>query len=83
AIISAFLPAFILSGFIFEISAMPQPIQWLTYLFPVRYLVTCLQTLFLTGNVWPLLGFCVLCMAAIGMIFLTLAVVMSKKRLDA
>ena len=83
AIMSAFLPAFMLSGFIFEISAMPQPIQWLTHLLAVRYMVTSLQTLFLTGNVWPLLGFCVLCMAAIGAVFLILAAAMSRKRLDA
>lgn len=82
AIISAFLPALMLSGFIFEISAMPQPIQWLTYLFPARYLVTSLQTLFLTGTVWPLLAFCMLCMAVIGAVFLVLTATMTRKRLD-
>ena len=37
SIIITFLPAFILSGFIFSISAMPEPIQWITHLIPARY----------------------------------------------
>jgi drug efflux transport system permease protein len=55
AIIVSYLPAVILSGFLFEISSMPLPIRLLTYLIPARYFVTCLQTLFLAGNVWKLL----------------------------
>lgn len=51
ALTSAFLPAFMLSGFIFEISSMPVPIQFLTHLFPARYFVTCLQSFFLVGDV--------------------------------
>lgn len=48
ALIAAFLPAFELSGFIFEISSMPAWIRAMTYFLPARYYVTCLQTLF-----WP------------------------------
>jgi ABC-2 type transport system permease protein len=55
AIIVGFLPAYILSGFLFEISSMPLWIQWLTYLLPAKYFVQSLQSLFLVGNVWPLL----------------------------
>jgi ABC-2 type transport system permease protein len=51
AIISAFLPAFELSGFIFEIDSMPAPVRLLTYLLPARYFVSSLQTLFLAGDV--------------------------------
>ncbi|NOY62882.1 MAG: ABC transporter permease, partial [Gammaproteobacteria bacterium] len=53
AIIATFLPAFILSGFLFDIHSMPQVIQWLTHLIPARYFVAILQTLFLAGDVWP------------------------------
>jgi ABC-2 type transport system permease protein len=53
AILISFLPAFMLSGFIFEISAMPQVIQWITHIVPARYFVAILQTLFLAGDVWP------------------------------
>jgi ABC-2 type transport system permease protein len=51
ALISGFLPAFELSGFIFEIGSMPAPIQWLTRILPARYFVSSLQTIFLAGNV--------------------------------
>lgn len=82
AIIIGFLPAYILSGFLFEISSMPTWIQVLTYLLPARYFVQSLQALFLVGNVWPLLlenmG-CMLLMSAILFFFISRKVV---KRLD-
>lgn len=55
ALITGFLPAFLLSGFVFEIASMPLPIRLLTHIVPARYLVTNLQTLFLVGDVWGLL----------------------------
>ncbi len=54
ALITGFLPSFLLSGFIFEISSMPLPLQWLTRIIPARYLVTSLQSIFLAGDVWAL-----------------------------
>jgi ABC-2 type transport system permease protein len=51
ALIAGFLPAFLLSGYIFEIDSMPTPVRLLTYLLPPRYFVSCLQTLFLAGDV--------------------------------
>ena len=54
ALVSAFLPAFILSGFIFEIASMPWLIRMLTRIIPARYFVTNLQTLFLAGDIWAL-----------------------------
>jgi ABC-2 type transport system permease protein len=53
AILVTFLPAFFLSGFIFDIGSMPVPIQVITHLVAARYFVAILQTLFLAGNVWP------------------------------
>jgi ABC-2 type transport system permease protein len=53
AILVTFLPAFILSGFIFDIGSMPGPIQVITHVVPARYFVAILQTLFLAGDVWP------------------------------
>jgi ABC-2 type transport system permease protein len=51
AIISGFLPAFELSGFIFEIDSMPAAVRLLTRMLPARYFVSSLQTLFLAGDV--------------------------------
>jgi ABC-2 type transport system permease protein len=47
--ITSFLPAFLLSGFIFDIRNMPVIIQVVTYLFPARYFVTILKGIFLRG----------------------------------
>lgn len=59
--ITSFLPAFLLSGFVFAIANMPKPIQVATYLVPARYFVTILKGIFLKGNgAWilaPQLGF--------------------------
>jgi ABC-2 type transport system permease protein len=55
ALIAGFLPAFLLSGLIFETGSMPWPIRYLTYAFPPRYFVTDLQTIFLAGDVWSVI----------------------------
>lgn len=55
SIIVTFLPAFILSGFIFQISSMPVAVQWITHIIPARYYVAMVQTLFLAGDIWPII----------------------------
>ena len=47
--LTSFLPAFLLSGFVFAIENMPVPVQVVTYLFPTRYFVTMLKGIFLRG----------------------------------
>jgi ABC-2 type transport system permease protein len=49
AMLTSFLPAFLLSGFVFAIENMPVPVQGVTYLFPTRYFVTMLKGIFLRG----------------------------------
>jgi ABC-2 type transport system permease protein len=82
SITSAFLPAFMLSGFIFEIASMPEPIQWLTYILPARYFVSSLQTIFLVGNVWSLISQNVLAMVIIGAFIFIATARRTVKRLD-
>lgn len=52
-----FMPAVLLSGFMFPIANMPVPVQWLTYLNPMRYAMLILRDIFLKGvgmNIlWP------------------------------
>jgi ABC-2 type transport system permease protein len=55
ALNAAFLPAVILSGFIYEIRSMPVVIRAITHLLPARYFVTAMQTLFQAGQVWSIL----------------------------
>jgi ABC-2 type transport system permease protein len=49
AMLTSFLPAFLLSGFVFAIENMPFPVQVATRLFPTRYYVTILKGIFLRG----------------------------------
>jgi len=49
AMLTSFLPAFLLSGFTFPISGMPTAIRLLTYVVPARYFVTILKGIFLKG----------------------------------
>lgn len=82
ALMSAFLPAFMLSGFIFEINSMPLPIKMLTYIIHARYLVTSLQTLFLAGSITNLLLICSVAMFLIGSFFFFMTARKTRKRLD-
>jgi ABC-2 type transport system permease protein len=49
AIITTYLPALLLSGFIFAIATMPLPLRHLTYVIPARYYVTVTKGIFLKG----------------------------------
>lgn len=51
ALVAGFLPAFLLSGFLFEIESMPVWLQWLTHVIPARYFVDSLQTIFIAGDI--------------------------------
>ena len=82
ATLSGFLPAMLLSGFVFEINSMPQVIQWITYIVPARYLIPSLQSVFLAGDIWPLFAKDIAAMVAIGAVFFTIAAINTKKRLD-
>jgi ABC-2 type transport system permease protein len=60
-ILSSFLPAFLLSGFVYSIESMPWVIQVITHVVPARYVVTILKGIFLKGVglsvLWSELGF--------------------------
>jgi ABC-2 type transport system permease protein len=50
ALLVTFLPAFLLSGFLFSIDQMPVPLQWITRILPARYYVSVLKKIFLKGT---------------------------------
>ena len=82
AIIATFLPAFILSGFIFDIGSMPGVVQVITHLIAARYFVAILQTLFLAGNVWSVLLPNALALALMAAFFLGMSRRKLRKRLE-
>jgi len=50
--LATFMPAFMLSGFLFDLHSMPAAIRLITYCLPARYYVAVLQTVFLAGDIW-------------------------------
>ena len=82
ALMSAFLPAMMLSGFVFEIASMVAPVRGISYAVAARYFVSCLQTLFLTGNIWPSFLSAIGAMLLISAVFFILTARKTVKRLD-
>jgi ABC-2 type transport system permease protein len=82
ALITAFLPTFLLSGFIFEISSMPWPIRLITYAVPARYLIPSLQTVFLAGDLWGLILPDIGIMIGFGCLFFLLSFRVTRRSLD-
>jgi ABC-2 type transport system permease protein len=77
-----FMPAFMLSGFNFPNANMPLPVQWVTYLNPLRYFMEIVRGIFLKGSgiemLWPQLAM----LAAIGTTILLFSAQRFHKRLD-
>jgi ABC-2 type transport system permease protein len=76
------MPMIYLSGFMTPIENMPQAIQWITYLIPLRYFLVIVRGIFLKGVglgvLWPQAA----ALGAWGLVVISLAVVRSRKTLD-
>jgi ABC-2 type transport system permease protein len=81
ALLVSFLPAMMLSGFVFDLNSMPTPVYLLTFLVPARYYVALLQTLFLAGDVWDVILPNAAVLAGAAVLFLALARAATRKRL--
>ena len=82
AIFVVLLPMTFLSGFAFPIENMPQVIQGLTYIIPLRYFMTIIRGIILKGVGFSELWFDVAMLFAIGSVVFTLSILRFKKRLD-
>ena len=82
AIVATFLPAFILSGFLFDIHSMPRVVQLLTHVIAARYFVGILQTVFLAGDIRTIIVSNCLGLGILCLLFLGLAIIRFRKRLD-
>jgi len=81
AILSAFLPGVILSGFLFEIASMPTAIRALTYIVPARYLIPPLQSVFLVGDLWVMFWKDMAILLGFGVLFFALAIRSTRRRI--
>lgn len=72
ALLSSFLPTFILSGFVFPIANMPTIIQWITHIVPARYFLVALRAVVLKGAgvdafAWDLAALTIFAAALVGL----------------
>ena len=82
ALNAAFLPAVMLSGFIFQIDSMPAAVRAITFVIPARYFVSTLQSLFLAGNISGILLINTLFLVASAVGFIGLTAWKTRRRLD-
>jgi len=82
SILAGFLPAFILSGLLFDLESMPRFIQIISHAVPARYFVAISHTLFMAGDVWPVLWPNALALGAMACLFIGLAYRKLSMRLE-
>ncbi len=81
AMVSTFLPAFLLSGFMFAIANMPVPVQIITHVVPARYFVALVKGIYLRGVGLETLWRDALFLAAFAVLVLGLAIAKFRKKL--
>lgn len=82
ALIATFMPSMMLSGFLFDLRNVPTAVRVIGHLLPATYFMDLIKTLFLAGDVWPLIwrNCAVLVAYAVGL--LLLARLVTRKSLD-
>ncbi|MCK6500742.1 MAG: ABC transporter permease, partial [Nitrospira sp.] len=76
-----FLPAFLLSGFMYDISNMPNVVQAITHVVPARYFVSLLKGIYLKGIGLELLVFEAMLLAGFGLLVLLVANLVFEKKM--
>ena len=82
ALTAGYLPALMLSGFVFEISSMPAPIRVITRFISARYLSSSLQTLFQVGNLGSVQGYASIWLLALTVFWIGLTALKTRRTLD-
>ncbi|MGD0624778.1 MAG: ABC transporter permease [Thermodesulfobacteriota bacterium] len=77
-----FIPAILLSGFVFPIANMPEVVQYLSYADPLRYFLIIIRGIFLKGNGFRILWPQMLALTVLGTIVFTFSSLRFKKRLE-
>jgi ABC-2 type transport system permease protein len=77
-----FVPAILLSGFVFPIANMPPIVQYLTYADPLRYFLVIIRGIFLKGSGFDILWPQMLALAVLGGIVFTFSSLRFRKRME-
>ncbi|MGO9992941.1 MAG: ABC transporter permease [Steroidobacteraceae bacterium] len=80
--LATFMPAFMLSGFLFDLRSMPTVVRMITYALPARYYVALLQSVFLAGNVWSVIVPNTLVLAAMAVMLALASRAVVRKNLE-
>jgi ABC-2 type transport system permease protein len=81
SLLATFLPAFLLSGFLFPIDQMPVAVQAVTYIMPARYYMDLIRNVFLKGSPITLLVKELLALAFLSCLLVVVATRIFKKKL--
>lgn len=76
------LPSIFLAGFFFPLEAMPKVLQWISYIFPLRYYLVLIRSLMLKGVGLAAVKADVIALTIFGVVIMTLASLRFRKRLD-
>ena len=82
ALISSFLPSLMLSGFLFDLRNVPVVVRVVGQVLPATYFMELIRTLFLAGNVWPLILRNCAILLAYAVVLLGVARFVTRKKLD-
>lgn len=82
ALLSSFMPSLMLSGFLFDLRNVPLAVQILGGALPATYFMQLIKTLFLAGNVWPLIFQNCAILAGYAVLLLGAARAVTRKKLD-
>jgi ABC-2 type transport system permease protein len=79
--VTTFLPALLLSGFVFPIENMPAILRWISTAMPARYLVRALRAVLLRGNGLDVVGRDLLALGLFFVVLLVLATARFRRRI--
>jgi ABC-2 type transport system permease protein len=82
ALLSSFMPSLMLSGFLFDLRNVPLAIQVIGKILPATYFMELIKTLFLAGNVWPLILRDCAILAGYAVLLVSVACAVTRKQLD-
>ncbi|NJD58292.1 MAG: ABC transporter permease [Anaerolineae bacterium] len=76
------LPSIFLAGFFFPLQAMPKVLQWISYIFPLRYYLVIIRSLMIKGAGLSAFRADLIALAVFGVVIMSLAAMRFRKRLD-
>lgn len=82
ALLVSFMPALMLSGFVFDLRNVPVVIQMISHVLPATHFMGLIKTLFMAGDYWPQILRANATLAAYALVLIALATRTMAKRLD-